>query len=1821
MGDNNTIGLLTNINNNLDKIVKIMQPQNKNSQQAQAETVKKLNQGSGLNSASTAKDTAKKDTDNLDKISISQIISALNGLPKYVKEIANLSDKHIKNFTNVIKAIVGVFASDEFKNLDKDQTQAASNLIIALSKLDSIPDAIKSVSKIKERDIKKFAKAVGELLELISVSLRKADVSKEDVELAEKTADTIIKLSTAMKSLAKMTLVAPLAMVGLVVMIPVWTMFSAVLALIGSFDKPIKKGLDTLEGVDKLMKNVLKTTLLILAVAGGVLLLGHFMKQHKGIMLKGLLGVSMVFLAVGAIALLGGLIGGLIKSTKLFNAEIILFTLGLMAIAGLAVGLGYFLMYKNNIKYAFAGLIGTAVMLGLMLGVAVATMAVGTIASESILAMAGVLLLIGCSMLIGALSVALGYLIVEHMNYAKAGFVGVISILGMTLGVARFAKNIGPGVRSAILDILICEGVILAAEAIVWATIKLGKLIWEFFSQDTAVALGQLAGVGMFVTAILWSTAGVSKIANRAAIDIKKGAVSLLLAEGVILASTLVVAAVIKVAKLMDEVDSKQIKLTLAIMAGIVSSAAGVAALASRFNSTIKKGALAMAAIEILMFGMTLVVRALIKTAKAGNEIGWEGVGKTVAYMAALTGEFALFIGGMGLLLSNPITATVFAVGAASLIAITSLVTLTTKTVERVLELNKVLNDSKKTPEELGKFLKETTNIFSYNNLNLEISKENIRNIRSQYKSLKPVFSTIESMIRVVSTMATQFSGMVEIGGKEGKTYYGIKPYLGMNGNVPIYGEPVYIPEVAEQIVTSVSSFVKELSTGFNNINFIQRDKIRKLSETLGFIIEPVSKFVQALISFTNNKDELLPVYLVDGEVKTGKPVNLTTIASTIGGAISSFVKGLYGDDTSTPKWMKSMGKEKNASRIKNAMGVLAEVITPIDAFVNVLASYQTDSSNRIRKIAFDDKGNLIQTEFVDINKISELLSLSIGTFANNIFGKNALWMRNFQYPDKKGDTYGSRAMHSLAEILTPVASFVEVISSLEPDGNTLYAVSIDDKGVIHKRPVEMERTANDIAKAISKFVDTLFNDENKASWQNMISTVNNNGTLIPSENSTNNTMGAFSLIIDPISNFANAISTLGGTKDENGSLLIPVFNNEGVQTNTRSIDLEFTAESIAKSVTKFLEVLFDKKNINSWLGLVYGYDLNGNVGSAPNDSMEKSIGVFAKIIDPVVRFMDTITKFEGTADNFTIFDGEKTRTINLTDVSSAISKAITTFVDGIKTSFTSIQEFVSGEEGTSSDQKDIIVMFAQSMGSILENFAKIGETKKEQIELSQTVFETYFETITKITEKVKGDIAKKEDLDKIDDVMKRGITMLTVFKDIKFEELNYKKGFSAILDVFEHCKTISEYVSKIPNNFSLDIILNFTEAGKVLNNFISEFNSKQKEYTVEVAQTYSDSITIIVTAMSGLKITDTDPNTMVIRFVSAGNTLNNLFVKYFKNFTDKPASSLTSIAKFYTDTLSSVNETFINLSKVDDKGEILLLGRFVSAGNTLNNLFVNYFKTLGKTNIDIENVTSKYLKSIQEIATLYFDIPTIDTKEQSKLWFVDPYTSAAIKINSMISREINFAENASATIDIITEIGSSMLLLSEVPSTELDKLSDSYNNLLERVIKLSNNKNTKSVSNMNNALKEATTQMTKFDERIIDKADERKKRMEELIESVAALNEKLEKTTESMKSISEHLGNIDNYNENNIKNINPFRNRNISQDKPTVNNKNEETFDNKNNTPTPPISSDVIKRGVIDALSDMKITSGIIDINSGELDSFGMSTKISGVEFTIETK
>ena len=324
MGDNNTIGLLTNINNSLGKIVEMMLPQNQDAQAKEANKVKNLSQGSlSSGGAAPSADSAGAATE-LNGINLAQITSALDGLPEQVKAIAKLSGRTINNFTRVLTSIIKIFASDEMAKLDKKDA-AAAEVIKAVAEFGKLPDAIKDVSKLKDKDVEKFCNLVVKIMESLGNSLKKTKVSKEDIQNAKNAADTILTLTTAMKSLAKMTLIAPLAMIGLIAVTPVWIAFGLVLSVIGLLEKPIQRGIRALRQVDRFMNKMMKTALLGLAVAGGVLILGMFVKNNVDTMLFGLAGLTAVFLAVGVIAILGGLIGLLIKSTNFFDKQIIKF--------------------------------------------------------------------------------------------------------------------------------------------------------------------------------------------------------------------------------------------------------------------------------------------------------------------------------------------------------------------------------------------------------------------------------------------------------------------------------------------------------------------------------------------------------------------------------------------------------------------------------------------------------------------------------------------------------------------------------------------------------------------------------------------------------------------------------------------------------------------------------------------------------------------------------------------------------------------------------------------------------------------------------------------------------------------------------------------------------------------------------------------------------------------------------------------------------------------------------------------------------------------------------------------------------------------------------------------------------------------------------------------------------------------------------------------------------------------------------------------------------------------------------------------------------
>lgn len=1599
MGDNNTIGLLTNINNSLGKIVEMMMPQNGDPQKQQANAVKNLSQGGLGSGTGGSAPTAEPAGGAVNGIDVAKIASALDGLPESVKAIAKLSGRTVRNFTSVLTSIIKVFTSKDFKELDQKNTDSSANLIKAITELGKLPDALKDASKIKEKDIEKFCKLVTKILETISSSLQKSKVTKDDVETAKKASETILALTTAVKSLAKMTLIAPLAMIGLIAITPVWIAFGLVLSLIGLLEKPMQAGIRALRGVDKFMHKMMKTALLGLAVAGGILLLGMFMKNNVKTMLLGLAGLTAVFLAVGVIAILGGLVGLLIKSTNFFDKQIIKFTLELMLIAGLTIVLG--MLLEVGWKQALLGLGGMVVVMLAMLGIAVLINIVGTVSMESIKSMAGVLLLMVVSMGIAATSVLLGQYLKENWDAALVGFAAMNIILGEVIGIAYLAKRVGKEARSGIINLLLAEGVILASMAIVWAVVKTGELVWDFFGTDTLTALAKVGIVFAISTAIIYGALGVSKIANRAKRDIQKGALSLLMAEGVILAAAVVTAAVIKVSDLVKETNPDNIMITMTVMAGVVGAAGVVAAVASKFQSTIKKGALVMAILELLILGMVGVVYAIVKVAQSVEQLQnrWEDVLITVGAMAGLllafTGVAAAFA-----LLANPYSLTALAIGGAILLTIELLIFGMVAAVGSVVKLSAAMEESGKTPEEMGEFLKTVSKkIFTYENLNPGVSGLQALKLAGKFMALMPVFLGMGMMINVVSRMAKQFGGMVEVTNAkgDGTGMYGIRPYYGMNGETPIYGEPVYLPEIATQIVESVRVFAESLQTGFENIDVV---RIAEVGLTLGLIVDPVSKFAQMLTGITNGGEEgtLRPVFFNDGEIRYGTDVKIVEVAGTIARSISTFASTLFGDGENLPQWMMFTRYEKGRNRIENAMKTLALIVEPVDTFTQLLTSYQSAGYGKLRKITFDANGNIDdKAPVVDIIDVASTISSAIGIFGSKIFGDDADWMKTFKKVDDSGDNQGTRAMNTLAKVISPVSSFVDALLALAPEGSKLYAVTVDEHGNIRKREVDVVNTATQIAKAVSVFVSTLFAEKNVDAWRNMMKATKDStaNQIFADGESSGGAVGVLSVVIDPITNFAKALMAIGGESGENGELLIPVYDRDGKLVEKRAIDLVAIATAISNAVTTFVSTLFSAANQKMWLSLIYGYDEKGNVGTTQTN-LKDSIGVFAAVIDPVVKFMEVITMFGGTPDKFQIYDGDKPRTINLIEVSNAIALAITTFMEGMNPAFEKIKDFDAGK-------KQMIGDFAATVGNILENFAKIGETKREQIDLASVVIDKYFNTIDTVTEKLKGDFPEKQRLIDLDDVIQQVKTMFSTFSDINFKELNYKEGFDAVLDVFTRTRKISDQAAKIQEKFSFGLVAEFTEASKTLNAY------------------------------------------------------------------------------------------------------------FAAA-------------PMPKKDVVAENCDTMYI-----IAMGFSNIPVIPENDETKnrLWFIEPFVKATVSLKQMLITDSAYAQNASLSIDLITKMGNSMLDLSAVPAKELDDISKAYYNLLSRVIKLSDKRNTRSIVAMNDALKDSTVQIASFDQRLVKHADERKKKLDELIEAVNDLNNKLETTSTRMGKIADNLTTI----------------------------------------------------------------------------------------------
>lgn len=1317
MGDN-SIALLSSINNNLKLIVDQMAP--KNGQSAERDKTARMSQGS-LNSKNINTGSASADAKfTVGGADIKDVTSALNGLPEAVKAVAKLSGRTIARFNDAIINILRAFTTisgevdpkqfkavaqlmgnlntlailpDSIKKFRKvrsrdvkhintvvmdimqtfidisndvngKEAKAASDLMTAVGALLGLPESIKEFRKVKDRDIKTMVNVIEKLITLISKTLRKSAISKADIAAAKMLGEAVDKLTSAIKSLPGMVIIAPIALIGVIAIFPVLMALAGIAALLGLMLPSIITGSISMFFLTGFMKRIMRVAILGVVVGLALIGLGMLLKTQWKAILFGLAGLAMVMVALTLLTVLCGALSIAVKPITIFSKGIVWNILFYVLITGLLIGLGIIL--KTHFVTMLVGIGGVAVVFAMMLGVMFVASLVaqtqktmeavgafrsiaklmlmtvglafaiiflgkflntrweyaiyGFLAVEGILiwierlakraakvsatAKAGAQALLLCEgVLGGALVLVLGVIGVAQVliNFFKDNkFWGLVAIWGVFAAVtgiltgveevAKLAKSMEKDLKQGAISILLCEGVLGGALVILEGIMLVAQHL-EYFVRKRG-AKGALSAIGEVfaaLTVMVLSTVGIAKLVKKVQNDIQSGAKGLLLCEGVILGGLLILEGIILISRQLEQANGEAITLVFGALTVIILGTVGIAKMVSKQQSNIMKGALGMLLVELLLggaIGLVYLITKVVERIEALQD-GWGGITKCLIAMGAMIVGIGVLAFAAGALVIGPQAALFFA-GVGVIATIELLILGITGVSLMVVKLNKQMQDNGQTFETLGATLKGAVGMFAYENLALPAKTVLLAPVlAASYLAFSPVLRALSDLVTFVSRLARNFGGMSTDSDD-------IVPYLGMdNAGNPIYGKPVNLIKVGSTISAALLGFTKELVKMMDAIEGQNLLRIMRFGTTIGYISDPINKFIHMLTGFVSGKDgqefaegEIATVTINSrGDFEYGPVVNVVKVANRIGNAISIFCETVFGDKNGNPPtWLKNMTKGRlfGKSRAERAMGVLGEIIEPISKFVDLLTGFETLPNGELRCIRFDKEGNPITDgPTVNLAAVSRAISNSIAIFCDTLFGKDATWYKklsqNAFVEGLKGlvgveGTRASRAMGVLARVLGPVAEFVNAMTAMGSGTNGEIVKPLYDKdgNLIGSKSVDVAAVSASIAGAIDIFVNTLFSEANLEKWKTLMG-VNESGEDEGGSTFIANLGTCLGAILQPVMSFADAVSKFGF---EGGQLTIPFFDEKGreVKGKARKIPIVEIAGKLASGVVAFAQ-------------------------------------------------------------------------------------------------------------------------------------------------------------------------------------------------------------------------------------------------------------------------------------------------------------------------------------------------------------------------------------------------------------------------------------------------------------------------------------------------------------------------------------------------------------------------------------------------------------------------------------------------------------------------
>ena len=964
-----TIEILTSINQTVKQIAQSMKPQNGSGAAATA----KLSQGNVTTTADVnpAADVAKT---NINKASITSLIGVLNSLAPSVRDIAKLSSKDINGFKKVIDTIIeSVNKLSEISEKNKTGLESAkliSETIVILTKGINKAPLLVITAPIAIAGLTLANYAVSRIIKIIETAGKVKNV-KDKVNKLNNIVEAIDQINVVI--LKGAALFAMCVGLGLVIESVgsrdlIWLGFATlggimltVVGIVGITGLAARaiKSIGAVESINTIMNVVFKATALV-AVC---MVLGYalFNTATRDMILGGLVVLGGVLVTVTAVILLTGLAGKVIKTVGAFSAikDIMVLTLASVALVALCFGLGMAIDAMGGWEPLMKGLVAVGGTLLLLGGIFFFIGLVGMLATSKPVmdGIKGIFLMTLGSIAIIIGAKYLGDFVLEHYDRILLGIGSTLVVLGALIGIGYAAGRALATARQGIIALAAIELLAAGAAGLIYLLAEAHKkrmdlgVSWDDISGDTlglAVQLSAFGTAAFFMASILPEVA-----AGSAAIGIIELAIlgSILLTERLVQFHNTKE----KAGVTWGDIELDILGMTAAL--GTFAALGSVVAVASVPLLIATPAMTILAAFSLTAIG---VVKGIVQLHQA-----IESAGGADALEKTLTVDMPKIMGGinaknfdtdMGILTMLKVAAKYKVMA-----ELVSGVLDVAESISKIAKIMGMVDEDGRIRPIISKNIftgdvkyGEPVDLVNVATIIGDTVQKFVEGCQFSFRDVLRMYNAAEifHVIGMITDPIAKFVDMLT-GYKESGEGMLAKVTIDPQGNIKI-GQAVKVADVAKMVAGAVSAFVSELYKKENTENWSEliygdrtffeglfgqtnkrADSVREVAGVLGVIMDPVVKFIDMVTSLEADGRTMSKIIIdKDGNIKSGKKVDVFAVANSVANLISSFVGIIY--------------DEKNgiSNKSVDVAKIVEEVIKPIGTMIKSAEELSTDKIN-----------------------------------------------------------------------------------------------------------------------------------------------------------------------------------------------------------------------------------------------------------------------------------------------------------------------------------------------------------------------------------------------------------------------------------------------------------------------------------------------------------------------------------------------------------------------------------------------------------------------------------------------------------------------------------------------------------------------------------------------------------------------------------------------------------------------------------------------------------------------------------------------------------